>query len=408
MFRIRPLTVLVFLLVLSGCAAGGAWDPLARAPDPPELPNGDARDPGAWYAYGERLLSDAPMKAADAFHMASRLDPGWAEPLYARRLALLASDPYIFGQYLEGSRRIRATPGVRRVDSLFLRALRLNPFLHRRAEGEAVRFLLREQIRDRLNRDMRVVDEATVRMAIDDYLANDASVGIRAGLAYSDGRYGDAEVLYRRLLDRYPESSYYLAELGRTLFQLGQFFEAGDYLARASDVLSRADEDRLVAVYESSAIYDHSVGMAQEALGRKDGARASYAAALREDLSYHPAHVRLAALALEEGDTATALSEMALAAQIAPADPVVRYRHGRLLAEAGRHEDAVPELRAAIELAPLYAAPHRDLALSLEALGREADAMTEHRRFLEEAAPGMPGVTPSRERVDAAEALGGA
>lgn len=124
-------------------------------------------------------------------------------------------------------------------------------------------------------------------------------------------------------------------------------------------------------------------------------------AALAEELSYHPAHVRLAELALEDADTATALSEMALAADIAPGDPVVRYRHGLLLAEADRHAAAEAEFRAAMGRAPRYAAPHRGLALTLEALGREQEALAAHRRFLELAAPGMPGVAESRKRTNA-------
>ena len=83
---------------------------------------------------------DVTARAAAAFYHASRLDPTWADPVYARRIALFMAEPRMFSQYLRGSRRVVASPGVQRLDSLYLRALTLNPFPRRQQDAIALRY----------------------------------------------------------------------------------------------------------------------------------------------------------------------------------------------------------------------------------------------------------------------------
>src|SRR6185369_14516804 len=79
-------------LALAALLAAGAAHAQA-APRRPALPaQSDTNDASAYYRLGMSRLSANPREAADAFWWASRLDPHWADPLYARRAALLMSN----------------------------------------------------------------------------------------------------------------------------------------------------------------------------------------------------------------------------------------------------------------------------------------------------------------------------
>jgi tetratricopeptide (TPR) repeat protein len=103
---------------------------------------------------------------------------------------------------------------------------------------------------------------------------------------------------------------------------------------------------------------------------------------LQEDLSYYPAHVQLAYLALEGGDTATVMNEMDLAVQISPNDPGIRYQYGYALGSLNKLKEAEVQLTKAIELDPDFAAPHFVLADVFQAQTRKAEALKEFRSFL--------------------------
>jgi len=130
------------LLVLATLAAvASTSDLLAQARKEPKRPtlamSRDTNRAAEYYAYGESVIPTDPRKAADAFYWASRLDPTWAQPLYARRVALLmASDPAFLVGYMDGKRGYTRSKEARRIDSLELRALMLNPYLNRELDKE--------------------------------------------------------------------------------------------------------------------------------------------------------------------------------------------------------------------------------------------------------------------------------
>ena len=64
-----------------------------------------------------------PATAASAFYWASRINPGWADPLYARRAAILLSDKPRLLDYWNGVRRVERLPEMRHADSLYDRAV---------------------------------------------------------------------------------------------------------------------------------------------------------------------------------------------------------------------------------------------------------------------------------------------
>src|SRR5438552_18521227 len=103
-----------------------------KVPKRPNLEEGaDTNFAPAYYEFGMRKIERDPQKAADAFYWATRLDPAWAQPVYARRIALLMADPRLLVGYMRGNRRFLESKEARRIDSLELRALTLDPFLNR-------------------------------------------------------------------------------------------------------------------------------------------------------------------------------------------------------------------------------------------------------------------------------------
>ncbi len=396
--------IVLAAVLLGACSSASTWDPMAATPRPIEaLQVADAADAHAVYQAGVDILSRNPAAAADAFYWAARLDPTWADPLYARRLALLMAQPQLFQLYLEGNRQLHRSPGVASVDSLYLRAYMLNPFLQPKLDIIAYRRVVASSI----ERQLRLDGVTSVSsMELENYIDQSLRAGspsVRAWMAFSEGRYDDAVRNYRSALGR-DDEPYLRAGLARALFHSGQHAQSRTEFANALDGLRRQDEDRVVRVYESKATYEHAIGLAAEALGDAQAAREAYARALQEDLSYHPAHVQLGVLALSLGDTATALSELALAAEIAPNDVRTRYEYGRTLTRTAQYTDAERELRTAIELEPLFAPAYAALGDALAGAGREAEARAAYADFLTRASRS----TPLRADVEArVRALGG-
>ena len=154
-----------------------------------------------------------------------------------------------------------------------------------------------------------------------------------------------------------------------------------EFTAAVSE-LRKQDEKDLVVFYESKALAEYSIGVLLEGAGKTDGARDAYGKALQEDLAYYPAHLRLGLLAIGRRDTCTAVSELALAAQLAENEPYIRYMHGFALAYARRYPEAIGELQKALSLEPFYALPNILLGQLYEKDGRGPEALAAYERFL--------------------------
>jgi len=74
-------------------------------PKRPPLEGADTNQAAAYYQYGLSVLQQDPRKAADAFYWAARIDPTWAQPLYAGRIVFLmgADDQFVIG-YMDEKR----------------------------------------------------------------------------------------------------------------------------------------------------------------------------------------------------------------------------------------------------------------------------------------------------------------
>jgi hypothetical protein len=381
-----PLLAVVQLLAVFEPVPVSCQEPIRRVTLPADADTNDAR---AYYQYGAAVIRDHPGVAAQAFYWAHRLSPDWPDALYARSLAIILDQRDHLPEYLEGSRRVANSPDFRTSDSLLGAALALDPFLYRRF--------------DRLLFDA-YVDYLSQHGALTSFAVQVRSKPfLRGWVAYAQSRWSDAVQAYGEAITKARYKAGLLAARAQSEFMMAAYPAARADLTAALEERRRMDAEApgAVAFYDSKALLEYSVGVVQETLGDKAAAREAYARALQEDLSYHQAHVRLAALALSDGDTATAISEYDLAAQIRDKDPALRYQMGALLVAARRLDAAAPHFRAAIEAEPLYAPPYASLGGIYEKLDQPHEALALYQAFIAHASRADPLLPWVRRRVNA-------
>jgi tetratricopeptide (TPR) repeat protein len=152
-------------------------------------------------------------------------------------------------------------------------------------------------------------------------------------------------------------------------------------------------------VYDSKTMWEYELGRTHEMLGKDSAARDAYQRALVEDLSFYPAHDRLAYLALQARDTATAVTELQRAIEIQGDDFSARLVLGRVQAARRAYGPATEQLRRATEIEPWAAQPHFLLGQVLEGAGDRNGAVAEYQRFLALAARGGHDVDTARRRL---------
>jgi tetratricopeptide (TPR) repeat protein len=395
--RAPPLTVVLLAVavpLLSGQKAGEG-----AAPRRPKLPRGADTSSGYdYYRLGLSRLRVNPKEAAAAFYWAERLSPLTAVAYYGERIALLMADPYTLRGYIEGDRRVLASARVRRIDSLQVRAVTLDPFFPRNLDEDLIVTYFTNLVRDRLRQQGAQVSdgaiEYVVRTAIDD-----ADPSMRARLAYARGNYGQAVAYWAGQERNDPKDANLRALRSHALFLMGAIDSARAELEAALATAQRADAEELKYVYDSKVLWRFQLGRMYELQGSDSAARDAYQRALVEDLSFYPAHVRLAYVALHASDTTTAVRELESAIQVKGDDFSARLLLG--IVQAARHafDSATEHLNHAADIEPWVAYPHFVLGgVRLEAGDRDG-AVTEYRRFLALAAQNDPDVATARQRL---------
>jgi Tfp pilus assembly protein PilF len=355
-----------------------------KAPKRPPLPEGADTNSGiVYFMYGKSQLPKFPQRAADAFYWSSRIQPGVADVLYARRIALLLSDKRRLVRYFRG--QLSRDAEVQRIDSLHYYALLRDPFLDEHLDGMLLDEFLYE-----------LTGEYTPVGAVGD-------PEIAAWLAKRDRNFPQAAEKYAAAIKRYPKQYGLRAERAQVLYQMGQFDSALVELTRMRDALSAEDKKNVVRVYDSKAMIEYRIGRIHARTGNLPAAREAYGRALAEDLSFFMGHVALADLAMAQHDTATALSELDLAVQLKGDDGDLRHRYGTMLVTAGRLDEAVAQLRKAVELEPYHALSHLYLARILEHQ-QNLDAIGFYKSFIERAESSDPQVQAAKLQLADLEA----
>ncbi len=345
----------------------------------------DTNDAKMYYDIGVAKFDRDPEASAAAFYWAARINPGWGEPLYARRAALLMSNSRLLIKVMQGNRSVMQSDEVRRLDSLQFRALMLSPFLYRQLDHP----LFIQYIRSLNSGSGRGDATPELDYLIDRYLAESGD-GTRAWIAYSDGDFARALSLYDKAIGSARDKAPIRLDRARIFSMRSQVDSATKEFNLALEEMRKQDKKDLVIFYNSKALVEYSIAILLEGNGDMSGAREAYGRALQEDLSYYPAHMRLGLLALGLKDTTTAMSELALATEVAPDEPHVRYMHGFVLAASGHHTEAVTQLQKAIALEPFYALPYLRLAQTYERLAKGKEAADAYEGFLGRASAADP------------------
>ena len=373
--------------------------PLAAQKEPkrPKLPEqADTNDAQTYYNFAIQRLKDDPGKAADALYWATRLEPTRADAFYARRVALLMVDKTKLSRYWSGDRRTIESKEIRQIDSLFYHALTMNPFVSQILEREMWEAIANE-IAQRFERNgggtaveaRYYIDQATSTWG----------PAFRAWLAYGEGRYADALAGYARAIKENNRNGGLHIDRARIFQNINQPDSALASLTAAIEDMRKRDKKDLIYVYQSKALTEHMIAAVHQRLGNDAAAREAYGRAIQEDLSYYPAHVQLAFMALDAKDTATALTEFDLAIQLRPDDANARYQYGYTLIASGKAADAEPQLKKAIELNPVFAAPKYLYATLLAAASFTEDAVDMYKQFLATASKNDPRRADAEARL---------
>jgi tetratricopeptide repeat protein len=365
----------------------------------PKLESGaDTNDANAYYRFGLEQIRRDPGAAADAFYWAARINPGWAEALYARRVALLIDQPRRLEKYLQGDQRTHQSKDVRQIDTLYYRALTQNPFLYEKLDRVMIDAMIKKWAEDYVGPGNSGASE------VEYYLQSglpQSGPELRAQLAYDDGRFGEALKLWADAMKRSKYKSYYHIWRGKLFYQMGNVDSSYAEFTQALDELHTRDKKDIVYLYESKALLEQAIGMIHERHDSLTAAREAYGRALQEDLSYYPAHLRLGYLALTLKDTATALNEMDMAVQVRGDEPMLRYAYGYTLLVAHKYPEAEAQLRKAIELEPLFAMPRAVLGQLLEEQHKPQDALRAYQDYMTYAAFSEPRRAEVKARIAA-------
>ena len=396
----RPAAAALGLLVLTASVLVAQ-----KEPKRPKLPAGaDTNSARAYYNFALAQLQTDPDKAGDALYWTTRIDPTWADGFYARRVALLMTNRNRLLSYWNGDRRTLQSDDIKRIDSLFYHALTINPFVSQTLDRQLFETLAND-IAQKYERD-GVASSSEARYAIDQEMQQNSSPAMKGWLAYGDGRFEDALRLYADAIKSDSRNGPLRIDRARVFVQMNQLDSALAELNLALADLQKRDKKDLVYVYESKALTEQSIGAVEQRLGNNAAAKEAFGRALQEDLSYYPAHMQLAYMAIDAKDTTSALAELDLAVQVHDDDPATRYVYGFALATTGKLPEAEAQLRKSIELDKVYAAPHFMLAYVLDQGGKDAAASAEYAAYLSLAAQGDTRRDAAQGRITALKTTG--
>jgi SAM-dependent methyltransferase/Tfp pilus assembly protein PilF len=152
------------------------------------------------------------------------------------------------------------------------------------------------------------------------------------------GQFGEAEQLYRSILEADPRQVDCWHFLGMIALQDGRPEAALDLMGKA------------IAANGGIAAYHGGIAEAFRALGRRDEAIAHYRKAVAIDPKFWAAHNQLADLARDAGESAAAIEHYGKAVVAKPDLAPARHNLAALLLEQGRANEALDEVSRAVLL----------------------------------------------------------
>lgn len=388
---------LLLLVLAPGATLDAQGAKAEKAPPRPRFTIArDSNSAASYYYHGMQLLVKSPAEAADAFYWASRLEPEWADPLYARRVAILMRDDRALAEYVMTGRR---NSEQRRADSLQYRALLLDPFLYRKLDKEMLDRAVDAYVSQR-DRERGGTGTMPVFLRASDFALDNPRLA--GWLAYSDGKFADALGYYNAALRRSPKSYDIHSDRADVLYLVAQYDSTLLALDAMLGEMRKVERKKLLAFYDSKAFVEYQMGKVHVARGDLAQAREAFGRALTEDLSFYMAHAALSGVALAQHDTTTAIQEFDLAVQLNGDDPGLRYEYGAILFVTAKYDAAAEQFRKAIDLDPDYAKPYFPLAYIDDGNGRDAEAIQHYDGYVRRA-PSTDGARLEQARARLAE-----
>jgi tetratricopeptide (TPR) repeat protein len=355
-------------VVLSSASAQAGARPRLAA-------SADSNDWNAYYDRGVVQLRSNPAIADELFRWAARLDPSRPEPLYARWVAFHVRNPGRFARYLRAEPSTLSDPALHAADSLQMRALARNPFLHRGLVAAAYAQLPGSWARDPF----------TV-----------------AFLKYATGDLPGAADDLALVVRRSPGSVTARHALALALANLRRYDESRAELEAVLATLRRREEGAVAPVYQSKALLMYSIGLLYLAQNRYGEAREAFAQAAVEDASRWYVHRGLGLTQRVEGRVDDALSAYRMALELAPDEPLLLSEYAQALSDAGRHAEAGEQLSRLVRIAPEWANAWRTLGEANLRAGRKAEAAEAFTAYLARA-PRSDADAIARVRAQLAE-----
>ncbi len=327
----------------------------------------DTNDAHLYYAAGVDAIRTDPSLASAAFYWASRLDPSWADPYFARWYTLRTAADEDRPRRIDGrviKRRITLPDSVRRrIDSLILQAYVRNPFVDEQLAVEGPALL------------------ATYQVAMAHNGRHISSKLTWYG-AFAMRDWATAARMLRAALDSEPSAIGLYVYRAESQFYLTQYDSCAATLRAAIARIDEHDPRDTLRVYRSKEMFTYAIAIAEDAAGNDTGARTAYRQTVSENDGFAMAHLHLANRAMARQDTATAIVEAIEAAEIQSGDADVELNAGYALLQARRLTDAIVHLHAAVRIDPQYALASLYLGQALSQHADTAGALAAYRDYL--------------------------
>ncbi len=191
------------------------------------------------------------------------------------------------------------------------------------------------------------------------------------------GELNEAEVIYRRVLEKEPRNPDAYHFLGIAAYQSGRFPEAVDLITRA------------VAIDRSNPAFFCNLGLAYAGLRDYESAVTQYREALRIHAPYPEAHNNLGNAYKELGRFEEAVEAYRKALSLAPGSPETLYNLGAICQEEGKADEAMECYEKALVLLPGSPEIYNNLSVLYKDM-KEYEKAVEYAARAIELSPGYP------------------
>lgn len=356
----------------------------------------DTNDARIYYSAGVGAFRADPAAASAALYWASKLDPSWADPYFARWYTLRAA-AMRFQRPATDTNSANAAAKVwvhvdlpdtirTRVDSLLLMAYVRNPFVDEFVYIDDVLENTRNSVhRFNINR-VKALESVNLQRLDKGQppLMGGDSAKMPQGwfMSYAERDWAGSAKMLAPLIKKYPDNIALYVYRAKAFFYLKQNDSCSAVLRAAIVRIQNMEAKRTLPLYLSKEMFTYSIAVSQMAAGHDSTARLAYEETVSENLGFFMAHVHLASAALQVGDTTTAITEALAATQIRPDDPLVQVFAGYPLLTARRQAEAVDHLEAALAADPYYAVAYMYSGQALNELNDTTRAVAAYHQYL--------------------------